>query len=128
MNAFDDGLPQLMGHINNFNVLVGGVNVLMQDSRYTYQSFNDEFFHEFGVNGNQSPGLGSSLIDFKSWLKKPYYYVNCSRVPMEQQNAYRSLQIKGTNSSLLTMDYLIFAIYEKSFALDVISGNIEKRD
>ena len=39
VNVFDDGLPQLMGHINNFNVLVGGVNVLMQDSRYTYQSF-----------------------------------------------------------------------------------------
>jgi len=128
VNVFDDGLPQLMGHINNFNVLVGGVNVLMQDSRYTYQSFNNEFFNEFGMNGNQSTGLVSSLIDFKSWLKKPYYYVNCSRVPMEQQNAYRSLQIKGTNSSLLTMDYLIFAIYSKSFALDVISGNIEKRD
>jgi hypothetical protein len=128
VNVFDDGLPQLMGHINNWNVLVGGVNVLMQDSRYTYQSFNNEFFHESGINGNQSPGLGSSLIDYKSWLQKPYYYVNCSRVPMEQQNAYRSLQIKGTNSSLLTMDYLIFAIYEKSFKLDVISGNIEKVD
>jgi hypothetical protein len=126
VNVFDDGLPQLMGHINNFNVLVGGVNVLMQDSRYTYQSFNNEFFHEFGVNGNQSPGLGSSLIDYKSWLQKPYYNVNCSKVPMEQQNAYRSLQIKGTNSSRLTMDYLIFAIYEKSFKLDVVSGNIEK--
>jgi hypothetical protein len=36
VNVFDDGLPQLMRHINNFNVLVGGVNVLMQDSRYTY--------------------------------------------------------------------------------------------
>ena len=128
VNVFDDGLPQLMGHINNFNVLVGGVNVLMQDSRYTYQSFNNEFNNEFGVNGNQSVGLGSSLIDYKSWLQKPYYYVNCSRVPMEQQNAYRSLQIKGTNSSLLTMDYLIFAIYEKSFKLDVVSGNIEKVD
>ena len=23
VNAFDDGLPQLMGHINNFNVLKG---------------------------------------------------------------------------------------------------------
>jgi len=80
------------------------------------------------VNGNQSIGLGSSLIDYKSWLQKPYYYVNCSRVPMEQQNAYRSLQIKGTNSSLLTIDYVIFAIYEKSFKLDVISGNIEKVD
>ena len=45
---------------------------------------------------------------------------------MEQQNAYRSLQIKGTNSSKLAMDYLIFAIYEKSFKLDVVSGNIEK--
>ena len=93
-----------------------------------YQSFNNEFFNEFGVNGNQSPGLGSSLIDFKSWLKKPYYYVNCSRVPMEQQNAYRSLQIKGTNSSALTVDYMIFAIYQKSFSLDVILGNIEKID
>ena len=76
-----------MGYINNFNVLVGGSNVLHQDSRYTYQQFNYEFFHEFGINGNQSSGLGSSLIDFKGWLKKPYYYVNCSRVPMEQQNA-----------------------------------------
>ena len=126
VNVFDDGLPQLMGHINNFNVLVGGVNVLMQDSRYTFQSFNNEFFNEFGVNGNQSRGLGSSLIDYKSWLHKPYYYVNCSRVPMEQQNAYRSLQIKGTNSSVLTMDYVIYAIYEKNFKLDVVSGNLEK--
>ena len=128
VNVFDDGLPQLMGHINNFNVLVGGVNVLMQDARYTYQSFNNEFLNEFGVNGNQSPGLGSSLIDYKSWLKKPYYYVNCSRVPMDQQNSYRSLQIKGTNSSLLSMDYQIFVIYEKSFSLDVISGNVTKID
>jgi len=121
VNIFDDGQPQLLSHINNFNVLVGGTNVLMQDSRYTYQSFNNEFFNEFGVNGNQSPGLGSSLIDFKSCLKKPYYYVNCSRVPMEQQNAYRSLQIKGTNSSALRMDYLIFAIYEKNFQLDYLN-------
>ena len=63
VNVFDDGLPQLMRHIINFNVLVGGVNVLMQDSRYTYQSFNNEFFHEFSVTGNQSTSLDSSLID-----------------------------------------------------------------
>jgi hypothetical protein len=41
-------------------------------------------------------------------------------VPKEQQKAYRSLQIKGTNSSVLTMDYYIFAIYEKNFSLDMI--------
>ena len=128
VNVFDDGLPQLMGHINNFNVLVGGSNVLHQDSRYTYQQFNNEFFNEFGINANQSTGMGSSLIDFSSWLKKPYYYVNCSRVPLEQQKSYRSLQIKGTNSSVLSMDYVIFAIYEKSFQLDIVSGNIEKTD
>jgi hypothetical protein len=128
VNAFDDGLPQLMGHINNFNVLVGGSNFMHQDSRYTYQQFNNDFFHEFGINGNQSSGLGASLIDFKSWLKKPYYYVNCSHVPLEQQNAYRSLQIKGTNSSSLAVDYVIFAIYSKSFILDIISGNITKTD
>jgi len=113
--------------INNFNVLVGGVNVLMQDSRCTYQSFNNDFFNEHGINGNQSVGLGSYLIDYKSWLKKPYYYVNCNRVPMEQQNAYRSLQIKGTNSSVLTMDYLIYAIYEKTLPLTLFQGTLKKR-
>lgn len=128
VNLFDDGGPQLMAHISDFNVLVGGSNVLHQDSRYTYQQFNNEFFNEFGINGNQSPGLGSCLIDFKSWLKKPYYYVNCSRVPLEQQKAYRSLQIKGTNPTQKTIDYIIFAIYEKNFQLDVISGNINKLD
>jgi hypothetical protein len=128
VNLFDDGGPQLMAHISDFNVLVGGSNVLHQDSRYTYQQFNNEFFHEFGINGNQSPGLGSCLIDFKSWLKKPYYYVNCSRVPLEQQKAYRSLQIKGTNPTQKTIDYVIFAIYEKNFQLDIISGNINKID
>ena len=128
VNIFDDGLPQQFAHINNFNVIVGGANVLHQDSRYTYQSFNNEFINEFGINGNQSAGLGSSLIDFKSWLNKPYYYVNCSRVPLEQQKAYRSLQIKGTNSSQLTIDYVIFAIYEKNFQLDVISGSLNRID
>jgi hypothetical protein len=69
------------------------------------------------------PGIGSGLVDFKSWLRKPFYYVNCSRVPKEQQKAYRSFKIKGTNSSAVSMDYYIFAIYEKNFSLDVISGN-----
>ena len=126
VNVFDDGLTQSFAHINNFNVLVGGSNVLHQDSRYGYQQFNNDFFNEFGINGNQSPGIGSSLIDFKSWIKKPFYYVNCSRVPKDQQNAYRSLQIKGTNVSALKMDYYIFAIYEKNFSLDIISGIIGK--
>jgi hypothetical protein len=47
-------------------------------------------------------------------------------VPMAQQKAYRSLQIKGTNSSSLAIDYVFFALYEKNFKLDLISGNIEK--
>lgn len=128
VNLFDDGLPQQFAHINNFNVIVGGSNVLHQDTRYTYSQFNNEFFNEFGVNGNQSAGLGSSLIDFKSWLNKPYYYVNCARVPLEQQLAYRSLQIKGTNTSTKTIDYVVFAIYEKNFQLDVVSGILKKTD
>ena len=108
--------------------MVGGSNVLHQDSRYGYQQFNNDFFNEFGINGIQSPGIGSGLIDLKSWIKKPFYYVNCSRVPKEQQKAYRSLQIKGTNSSALLMDYYIFAIYKKNFSLDIISRSLEKND
>jgi hypothetical protein len=68
VNVFNDGLPQSFAHINNFNVMVGGSNVLHQDSRYGYQQFNNEFFNEFGINGNQSPGIGSGFSDFKSWV------------------------------------------------------------
>ena len=104
-------------------MLVGGSNVLHQDSRYGYQQFNNDFFNEFGINGNQSPGIGSSLIDFKSWIEKPFYYANCSRVPKDQQNAYRSLQIKGTNVSALKMDYYIFAIFgQQDFSVGRIFG------
>jgi hypothetical protein len=49
VNLFDYGQPHLMSHINNFNVLVGGSNVLQVDARYTYQSFNNEFFNGFVV-------------------------------------------------------------------------------
>lgn len=127
-NPFDDGLPQLLGHINSFNVLVGGSNVLHQDSRYTYQTFVNEFFNEFGVNGNQSRGIGSSLISFQDWQRKPYYYVNCSRVPDENAKAYRSLQVTGKNMNKQAMDYVVFAVYEKEIELNVINGAIEKRD
>jgi|AntAceMinimDraft_11_1070367.scaffolds.fasta_scaffold459627_1 hydrogenase maturation factor len=34
----------------------------------------------------------------------------------------------GTNSSALTMDYYIFAVYEKNFNLDIISGHLERID
>jgi hypothetical protein len=44
VNVFDDGLPQSFAHISQFNVIVGGANVLHQDSRYGYQQFNNVFF------------------------------------------------------------------------------------
>jgi len=47
-------------------------------------------------------------------------------MPQEQQMTYRSLQIKGTNSSKLTIDYYIFAIYEKNNTIEIISGVIGK--
>jgi hypothetical protein len=36
VNVFDDGLPQSFSHISQFNIMVGGSNVLHQDSRYGY--------------------------------------------------------------------------------------------
>ena len=43
---------------------------------------------------------------------------------MEQQKAYRSLQIKGTNSSSLAMDYVIFALYEKNSHKHITDGRM----
>ena len=126
-NPFDDGLPSLFGHIENFNVFVGGTKVLHLDSRYTYQTFLHEFFNEFGVNANQSKGLGSGLIGFREWNHKPYYYVNCSRMPEDTSRLFRSLQIAGVNASKVHMDYLVYAIYEKEIEINVETGAIDKK-
>jgi hypothetical protein len=68
--------------------MVGGSNIFHHDFRYGYKQFNNGFFNIFGMNGNYLTGIGSFLIDFKSWIKILFYYVNRSRVPKELQKAY----------------------------------------
>ena len=63
--------------------MVGGSNIFANDLRYTYQTFTQEFLNTFGINANESTGLGSGLIGYEEWLKNPYYYVDCTRVPDE---------------------------------------------
>lgn len=123
-SPLDDGRPQPYGHINNFQVLVGGSNVLGNDMRYSFHAFLQEFINSHGVNGNESPGVGSGLIGFRDWFQRPYYFVDCSRVPEEVSKAYRSLQITGTNVTKLAVDYLVYAFYERSFELNTVSGEI----
>ena len=125
INYFGSGLPLKNGIINNLQILVGGSNVLNNDLRYNYQTFNNEILNSFGINGNESQGLGSGLIDFNEWYNNPYYFIDCSRTPDELSNAYRSLQITGRNVSTRDVNYIVFAFYERGFKLNTLSGEIE---
>ena len=124
-SPIDSGLPKPYGHLGNLQVLVGGSNVLANDLRYSFHTFAQEFLNSFGVNGNESTGLGSGLIGYKEWFKNPYYFIDCSRVPDELTKSYRSLQITGTNVTTTPTELIVFAFYERSFKLNTINGQIE---
>ena len=125
VSPIDSGLPKAFGHLGNLQVLVGGSNVLANDLRYSFHTFAQEFLNSFGVNGNESAGLGSGLIGYKEWFKNPYYFIDCSRVPDELTKSYRSLQITGTNVTTTPTELVVFAFYERSFKLNTINGQIE---
>lgn len=122
--SFADGLPHKFSHISNFNCLVGGASVLPQNARYTYQSFVEQFHTSFGVNSQESMGLSSGLIDYKTWVARPFYYLNLASVPEELQKSARSVALQGTNQSNQTVSYIVFISYERSFNLNTITGEI----
>ena len=121
------GLSSEYTHINNLQITVGGSNIFANDLRYTYQTFTQEFLNTFGINANESTGLGSGLTGYEEWLKNPYYYVDCTRVPDELSKAYRPVQISGTNVSSKKVTYQIFCFYERGFKLNTLSGEIENK-
>ena len=124
-NPLRDGLSKPYGHFTNLQVLVGGLNVMASELRYTHQSFTQEILNSFGVNANESPGIGSGMMGAAQWFEHPVYVVDCSRTPDAISNQYRSLQISGTNTTSQDMEIVVFACYQRTFKLSTDTVMIE---
>jgi len=109
--------------ITNFNILVSGVNLFLNNSMYDYENFREQLLMSNQLNANLTTGLSSGLIGENEFAQLyRYYYGDCSRVLPAEENVSRSIQIVGTNSSALTISLLVFVEFERSMTVDIATG------
>ena len=110
--------------IQNFNIMVSGKNLFMQQQQFNFEMFMEQLVCSNQLNGGLTTSLSSGLIgyeDFNSGLYR-YYYGNVSRSLPSEDGVPKSIQLIGQNASPVNMDLLVFIIYEKSIELDIRTG------
>lgn len=109
--------------LTNFNILVSGVNLFLNNENYDYEAFRQQLISSNQLNGSLTTGLASGLIseDMFSRLYR-YYYGDCSRVLPSEENVSRSIQIVGQNASKVAIDLMVFVEFQKEITIDVSTG------
>jgi hypothetical protein len=109
--------------LSNFNILVSGVNLFLNNEQYDFEAFNQELISSNQLNGNLTTGLTSGLISQEGFSKLyRWYYGNCARVLPSEEGVSRSVQIQGTNTSGVTVDLMVFVEFKKSMTIDISTG------
>lgn len=109
--------------LTNFNILVSGVNLFLNNEMYDFEAFCQELSQSNQLNGGLTSGLTSGLIsqeDFSRGMR--YYYGNCSRILPAEAGVSRSIQIVGTNASKVKCDLMVFVEFEREMTIDLTTG------
>jgi len=110
--------------LSQFQVLVGGQQMIYQNQRYTFEAFNNHLLSANSVNGGMTDGLTSGLIDKLGFENSYcYYYVNCSRMSDVERAYPKSVQIQGQNMTKKELQLLCFIEYEQEISVDILSGS-----
>jgi len=110
-------------HITNFNVQVSGQNAIYNLQKYGFEQFNNQLYGVNAVNGGQTDGLTSSLINRHAFdMNYCYYYVNIERMLPVEESVPKSIQIIGTNLSEKAVDLYCFVEYGNSISIDALTG------
>jgi len=109
--------------LSNFNILVSGVNLFLNNQLYDFEQFREELMSSNQLNGNLTTGLTSGLISEEMFSRGyRYYYGNCSRILPAEAGVSRSIQIIGRNASKIDCNLLVFVEFEKSMTIDILTG------
>jgi hypothetical protein len=107
----------------NFNVLISGVNLFLNNEMYDYEAFLEQLNQSNQINGGLTTGLASGLInEYMFTSSYRYYYGDASRILPSEQGVSRSVQIVGTNTSLLRADLMVFVIFNREITIDISTG------
>jgi hypothetical protein len=109
--------------LTNFNILVSGVNLFLNNQLYDYEQFRQELMSSNQLNGNLTSGLTSGLISEKAFSGGyRWYYGNCARILPSEEGVSRSIQIIGQNKSQVACDLMVFVEFKKSMTIDISTG------
>ena len=109
--------------LSNFNILVSGVNLFLNNQLYDYEAFRQELMSSNQLNGNLTSGLTSGLISEKMFTAGyRWYYGNCARILPSEEGVSRSIQIIGQNKSSVACDLMVFVEFKKSMTIDISTG------
>ena len=109
--------------LTNFNILVSGINLFLNNQYYDYEQFNEELKSSNQLNGSLTTGLASGLISEDMFSRGyRYYYGNCSRVLPSEVGVSRSIQIQGINQSLVGCNLMVFVEFKRSITIDISTG------
>jgi hypothetical protein len=109
--------------LDNFQILISGVNLFIQNFQYGYEEFYEQMVSINQLNGSLTTGLGSGLIGYKEWQYLYRYYVgNASRIIPSEEGMARSVQIQFVNKSAVPIDLMVFVEYEKSITINMATG------
>jgi hypothetical protein len=115
--------------ITNFNILVSGVNLFLNNENYDFEAFKQQLAYSNQLNGGLTTGLSSGLIsedDFSNLYR--YYYGDCSRILPSEQGVSRSVQIVGNISSkapqgqTIGVNLMVFVEFMKEMTIDISTG------
>jgi hypothetical protein len=109
--------------LTNFNVVIAGQNMIYNTQRYAYEQFMNQLYGYGAINGGQTDGLASGLIDSLSFeTSQCFYYVRCDRMLPVEESIPKSVSIIGQNSSSYAVDLFVFVEYGMSISINSLSG------
>ncbi|DAZ98137.1 TPA: hypothetical protein N0F65_003123 [Lagenidium giganteum] len=111
--------------IRGFQVQVGNTNVFPKAIDYDYEQFLDEFSKINAINGDHSREITNGLIDLQKWTTVNRVLIaDCFR--FTDPDVPQSVNVAGVNGSCQGTNVLIIVVFEKSFDIDRLTGEVTK--
>ena len=111
--------------LTNFNVQIGGSNVLQTTLSYNYENFIQQVNLAEQLTSADF-GVSTGLINQEYWQWSKFYYVNVERSNLADKLQPRNVNITFNNNSNVAIDILVFIFYNDELTIDVETGIVQK--
>lgn len=111
--------------LTNFNVQIGGSNVLQSTLSYSYEHFMQQVNLAEQLTSADF-GVSTGLISQEYWQWSKFYFCNVERSALADKLQPRNVNVTFNNNSNVAIDVLIFIFYSDELTIDVETGIVTK--